>query len=281
MGDAIRNAYAHCEALVRDADKTRFLASLFAPAARRPHLHALHAFNVEIVRVRHLVHEVLAGEIRLQWWRDALAGEARGEVTANPVAAALLDTMARCNLPWTPLAALIDAHAQMLYDEPIATLADLEAVMRATASSLFGLAAHILDRNAALAVVADPAGVAYGLADLLQGFARDAARGRMLLPLDLLERHGLRRDDVIGATPGGRLKPALAEIIAIAQVRLAEAKREWSHIPVAARPAFLPLALVEPVLARVARNADPFRPVDLALWRRQWALWRAARRGSP
>ena len=88
----MQDAYAHCEAVVRAADKDRFLAALFAPAALRRHLHALYAFNSEIARVRDAAREVLPGEIRLQWWRDALVGQARGEVNANPIAAALLDT---------------------------------------------------------------------------------------------------------------------------------------------------------------------------------------------
>src|SRR5215467_1115017 len=95
----MQDAYAHCEALVRAADKDRFLAALFAPAEPRRHLFALYAFNGEIARVRELAREVLPGEIRLQWWRDVLNGEARGEVAASPVAAALRDTVARCALP--------------------------------------------------------------------------------------------------------------------------------------------------------------------------------------
>jgi phytoene synthase len=50
-------------------------------------------------------------------------------------------------------------------------------------------------------------------------------------------------------------------------------------VPPAARPAFLPLAWVAPLLARIERNSDPFAPIDLPQWRRQWLLWRAARRG--
>src|SRR6202035_614967 len=86
---------AHCEALVRAADKDRFLAALFAPAEHRGALYALYAFNVEIVRVRESIHEPLAGEIRLQWGNDAIAGKAAGDVEANPVAAALLAAGAR------------------------------------------------------------------------------------------------------------------------------------------------------------------------------------------
>src|SRR5215469_901092 len=124
---AISDAYAHCEALVRAADKDRYLASLFAPTEARPHLHALNAFASEIARVRAAAREPLPGEIRLQWWRDTLAGEAWGDASANPVAAALLDTVARCGLPRERLTALIDGHAFDLYDDAMVSLADLDA----------------------------------------------------------------------------------------------------------------------------------------------------------
>ena len=89
---------AHCEALVRAADKDRFLATLFAPAEHRGALFALYAFNLEVARVREVVREPLSGEIRLQWWSDVLRGEGRGEVGAHPVAAALRATIARYQL---------------------------------------------------------------------------------------------------------------------------------------------------------------------------------------
>ena len=70
--DSIAWAYAACEALVRDNDPDRFFATLFAPADMRPHIFALYAFSHEIARVRESVSEPMPGEVRLQWWRDAL-----------------------------------------------------------------------------------------------------------------------------------------------------------------------------------------------------------------
>ena len=55
--------------------------------------------KIEIARVREQISQPLAGEIRLQWWSDLLAGTAHGEVTANPVAAELLDAIERHALP--------------------------------------------------------------------------------------------------------------------------------------------------------------------------------------
>ena len=135
------DGYRYCEEQVRVSDKDRFLATLFAPAATRAPLFALHACGGEIAGVRDRAREPMAGEIRLQWWRDVLAGERSGEAAANPVAAVLLDTVARFALPAGPLLDLVEAHAFDLYDDPMPTLAALEAYARKT--SLFAQAARI------------------------------------------------------------------------------------------------------------------------------------------
>ena len=89
------NDFTRCAALVREADRDRYLAALFAPADKRDALFALYAFNVEIARVRDVAREPMPGEIRLQWWREALEGKRDGEARAHPVAAALRATLAR------------------------------------------------------------------------------------------------------------------------------------------------------------------------------------------
>src|SRR6185503_20677651 len=103
----MEESYRHCEALVRAADKDRFLATLFAPAERRGPLFALYAFKSEIASVRDRAREPMPGEIRLQWWRDVLNGERAGEAAANPVAAALIDSVVRFKLPAASLLDLI------------------------------------------------------------------------------------------------------------------------------------------------------------------------------
>jgi 15-cis-phytoene synthase len=279
----MQDAYRHCEALVREADHDRFIAALFAPVGRRAHLHALHAFDIELARVGHVVREALAGEIRLQWWRDALAGEARGDAMANPVAAALIDTVARCSLPADALNALIDARAHDLYGEPFATLDALDDHARRTASIVLDLAARILDREGAAGPAAAPGGIAMALADALQNLPREAARGRISVPLDLLDRHGVAQDSIYGSLRTGTatapLAAALAELARKGRTHLDEVRRGWASVPPQSRPAFLPLAVTDALLARAERNTDPLRPAGLAPWRRQWRIWRAARRG--
>jgi phytoene synthase len=274
--------YAHCETLVRAADKDRYLAGLFAPAAARAHLYALYAFASEIARVREAAREPLPGEIRLQWWRDVLSGEARGEVAANPVAAALIDTIEQCALPREPLIALIDAHGFDLYDDAMASLADVDVYAARTAGTLFGLGAQILrggDSAETVATAAASAGIAYAVAQRLRTFPRDAARRQLFVPLDLLAQHGVTREEIEARQNTHGLRAALAALREHARAAFAQFRSAARAVPEAVAPAFLPATLVPPILARLDRAAaDPFVPVEVPQWRRQWALWRAAGR---
>ena len=72
----------------------------------------------------------------------------------------------------------------------------------------------------------------------------------------------------------------LAELRALARDHLAKAMPRVATMPASLKPAFLPVALVEPALARMERPGyDPFSTRgELAPWRRQWIIWRTARR---
>jgi 15-cis-phytoene synthase len=270
----MQDAFAYCAEFVRQADRDRFLAGLFAPPDARDALAALYAFNIEISRVRDVAHEPLAGEIRLQWWSEVVAGERGAEAAANPVAAALLRTMERHNLSADMLSGLIDAHRFDLYDDPMAGIADLEAYTVRTSSALLALVARILGDDAAVA--AEPAGVAYGITGLLRAFPIHAARRQLYLPEELLARHGVHLHDVFAGKSSPGLDAALAELCSFARDRLAAAREPITALPPHVLPAFLPVALVRPWLDRLARG-DAFTPKEISPWRRQWLIWRAAR----
>ena len=270
----MQDAFAYCAELVRQADRDRFIAALFAPADRRDALAALYAFNIEITRVREAAREVLPGEIRLQWWSDVLAGERREEAGANPVAAALLATIDKNRLGTEKLNALIAARRFDLYDEPMATIADLEDYAAHTSSDLIALAAQIIGVDAEAA--AQPAGIAYGITGLIRAFPLHAARRQLYIPVELLERHNVRPHDVLTGRPSSDLNAALTDLRGIARRHLASAHERIMLLPREALPAFLPVALVRRLLDRLDRR-DAFAPAELSLWRRQWLIWRAAR----
>ena len=273
--------FDHCEQLVRAGDKDRFLATLFAPHKYRRALHALYAFNLEVARTRELAREPLPGEMRLQWWREALTAGA-GEAAAHPVAAALRELAVRYGLPPQALADLIDARAFDLYDEPMAGLAELERYALRTSSALIELAARILSdgRDPGIADLAAHAGAGYAIAGLLRALPIHAARRQLYLPADVMQRYGAQAADVFAGKATTELRAALAELRLRARRHLAAARGLLAAAPDAAVPALLPAAVVRPVLDRMERRRyRPFSPSDVPQWRRQWALWRAARSG--
>jgi len=272
---------AYCEALVRAADKDRFLAILFAPAEHRAALFALYAFNLEIARIREVVREPLAGEIRLQWWNDALDGAGRGEVAAHPVASPLLAAIADYRLSVERFKELIAARRFDLHDEPMETLADLESYADKTSSNLIALAGEILasDRVPNFSALAHQAGLAYAITGLLKAFPVHAARGQLYVPIEVLQRHGARREDVVARRPTPQLRAALAELRREARRHLQAVRPLLATAPPTVTPALLPLAATAAILARMERSDyDPFIPVEIPQWRGQWLIWRAARR---
>jgi phytoene synthase len=269
------DAFAYCADLVRDFDRDRYIAALFAPAERRGALHALYAFDVEVTRVRDLAHAALPGEIRLQWWSDVIDRARDDEASANPVAAALLATIEQHSLASGTLLDLIEARRFDLYDDPMATVAELEDYARRTSSSIIALVAQILSPGD-VGAIADPAGIALGIAAVLRALPLTLARRQLYLPRDLLDRHAVRVNDVFAGRPSPQLAAAVAELRGIARGHLDVVRERLKTLPTAAVPAFLPLAPIRRSLDRTERAA-PLSASELPPWRRQWLIWRAAR----
>jgi phytoene synthase len=274
------DAFDHCEALLREGDKDRFLATLFAPPKYRRPLHALYAFNLEVARTRELAREPMPGEIRLQWWREVLGGMGRGDIDAHPVAAALRSTVVRYRLPPLVLTGLVDARSFDLYDEPMASVDELERYARETSSMLIELAARILrdGRDPEIGEVAEHAGIAYAVAGLLRALPIHASRGQLYLPADLMHRYDAQPSDVFSGKATAELRAVLAELRLCARQHLTAVRDGLSTVPAEVLPALLPVALVRPALDWMERRSyQPFAPSELPQWRRQWTLWRAAR----
>jgi phytoene synthase len=279
--DGHAEAYAAAADDVRRLDKDRFLSCLFMPEPARRHVLAILAFSAEIARVRDVVSSPMPGEIRLQWWRDLLESPKLGASGAPPLAEALIDTIGRFNLPTGAFMHLIDARVFDLYDDPMPSLNDLEGYCGETVSALFQLSAIVLASGAdpGTADLSGHAGVAYGLTGLLRALPFHAARGQVYVPLDLLAENGVDAADILAGRATPQLLAALKHLRATARRHLSETRKLIRALPPSVAPAFLPLALVEPMLDRMEKSGyDPFRtPIDQPQWRKQVRLWWAAR----
>jgi len=248
------NGLSPAAVLVRRHDCDRFQTALFAPAADREALFALYAFNYEIARVRETVREPILGQIRLQWWREAI-DTAYGEMAPrrHEIVEAVTAAIRSRQLSRTHFDRLIDAREGDLDAEPPATLAALEDYAEASSVPLILLALELLDAaSSAAETVARHVGISYALSGILRALPHVAATGgRMPLP----------GDAVIGLRDTAALRESVKAIAAAASAHLAAARARRREVPSRALPALLPARVAATVLRRLERAGfDPFAP---------------------
>ena len=271
----MKEPLTYCADHLRETDRDRYLATLFAPADKRGALFALYAFDAEIVRVRDLARELMPGEIRLQWWREVLLGERAGEAAANPVAAAVTEVERRSDFLREPLIDLIEAHRFDLHNEPMQSIEELQSYAARTAGTIFELAVRLLGGEVEPMVFKE-AGSAQTIAYMLSQFPRHAARRQLYVPLDILRHYGADPEDVFAMRATPELRAAVAELRLRARRNLAHVVS--AKIPEIAKPALLPLAPLRQWLLDMEKPGyDPFCPPVVSPWRRQWRIWRAAK----
>lgn len=262
--------------MAREQDPDRYLAALFAPPhARDAHL-ALVAFNAELAHIADEVTEPTLGEIRLQWWRDAMQVAAAGEATGNPVADAIGAALLAHDLPASRLDPLIDARRFDVLERIMPDSASLFAYLDDTAGHVFLLACEFLGCDAQeCAPAARAAGRAYGLTGLMRAVTVHAARSRLYLPVQSLQTGTAER------LLAGEADPAflglMAEMRREARSELEIARAHIRSLPERCRVAFRPLALVEPYLKALEAVSDPMAKLaDINPLQRLWRLttWR-------
>ena len=274
----------HCFELVRAGDKDRYLASLFAPEDKRKYLHALYAFNIEVSRIPEQVSDTSVGEIRYQWWLDTIDGIYHSQVSPHPVAQGLAAAIEVGDLPKHALQNLVKAKIFDLYSDPMPSLLDLEGYLGETSSALIQMASLILGREQALesAEAAGLAGVAYGLAGILRSLPRHRARAKCYVPADLLIQRRASAPDVIAAENDVAVGIVLSELRLKIKERLDQARRlSWTIKP-AVMSAFLHVSLTEAYLNKLdaARERVLKSGAEIAQFRKQWVLWKAAKAES-
>jgi len=248
---------------VRRFDNDRFLCALFAPADRCEALLALFAFNVEVARIRELVHEPLIGQMRLQWWRDAFdALYAEATPPRHPVMDALGTVVRRYALSREHFERLLDARRYDLDDGPPADLERLLAYAEGTSASLSQLALEILGvRDEAVLAAGRAVGMGWALTGLLRAVPFHAAARRVYLPADMLRGAGVDVDRLFEGCPGPSLAAVAQSLATAAQGFFADARRIGAAVARPALPALLPATLADGYLARLARAGfDPFTP---------------------
>ena len=167
---------SYCGQEVRRLDWERFICAVFAPPGRREALFALLALDLELAKTRRVVSEPLLGEIRLQWWRDAIDKiyDAPGEVPlGNPILEALKNTLTDYHLSRAMVVEIIDGYiADLWIDAPVNSDVIVDFA-EATSANLTRLMLHILNAGPMaddhpVVIAGNAVGVAWGISAYLK-----------------------------------------------------------------------------------------------------------------
>jgi NADH dehydrogenase [ubiquinone] 1 alpha subcomplex assembly factor 6 len=243
-----------CALAVKRYDRDRWFCTLFAPEARRDDLFAIYAFNAELAGVSEKVSEPLLGEIRLQWWREAIEGLYGGSPRHHDVVLALKSAIGRHSLDRRLFERLIDGRASDLAKTPPEDLDALEIYARETSAPLMRLALQVLGVSGGAAEAAADAGATgYALSGLLRATPHLLSAGRVLLPAQVMAQTGLADRDLRAGQGGAALVETVRAVADRARRHVSEARMVAGEVPRQAVPALLPVALAASDLRRLAR----------------------------
>ena len=268
----LADAYRTCTQIARREAKNFYYAFLALPKPKRDAICAVYAF------MRH-ADDLSDDESRsreqrradLEAWLKAWHGAAAGGATVDPVFVALADARRRFNIPLELLDHLVhgtamdlDAPAAGTYDT-YATFEDLRRYCYYVASVVGLVCIRIFGYSDPRAeALAEETGLAFQLTNILRDVREDAARRRIYLPLDELQRHGVSIEELTALRSAAQMtagqRALLASVAQRAEHFYQSGQQLLPLIAADARPALWALVTIyHDLLRRIERrNFDVF-----------------------
>ncbi len=275
---------------VKRIDPDRWMVSRFAPADGRKRLIALYAFADEIARAPWVTSEPMIAQIRLAWWREAVAEvfATPNKARRHPVVGAMVQAFpAGAPRPTeADFEALIDAREPECDRAEWDQMDDLVRHVDNTAGRL-AIAAlsclageHVIapqDRDAALLV-----GRAWGLTGYARAFAEFARAGRMPAVTKALEAIGKSKEDLERARNPYEGRQLIAPLLTAASETHRAAQSAMADVQPSLWPALGYGAIIPAYLNAMTRDDyDPWTSrIDVPRVRRQAIfVWRSVSGG--
>ncbi len=265
---------------VEAAGTSFYWAMRVLPRDRRNGMYAVYAFCREVDDIADEEKPVEHKLTALAAWREEIDALYSGR-PQHLVARALREPLRRFALRREDFLAIL-AGIEMDAREDIRApdLATLDLYCARVASAVGHLSVHVFgDSSDAAHAVAELLGRALQLTNILRDLAEDAARRRLYLPREILDRHGIRGFDPIPILRHPGLPAVCHDVAAIAEGHFHEAAQAMAQCARRAmRPAAVMAAIYWTTLADLRRSGwrDPSKRLSVSKSRK---LWLALRHG--
>jgi 15-cis-phytoene synthase len=262
------------------AGSMRFFSLLYAPEERRDAVLALYVIEAEVRESsRSASHDV--AHTRMMWWRAEVERLVNGN-PQHPATKVLLDHTPGDRSVFSKLHEVLAAADMDLARMTYTNQQELRAYCSRSGGAIQELIAAQLAVPDALdestRAAANKLGVGIRLTEMLRDLRQDAYDGNVYLPLDLLDKHDAKPEQLRAREVDPKLKEALRTFRgnAIAELDLPRRGPQTQHL----RPTFVLAALHRKLLDHIAgRNYDvASQRMELGPVQKPWTAWRAARR---
>jgi 15-cis-phytoene synthase len=208
-------AYERCRQLHARHGRTYYLATLLLPRWKRRHVHALYGFTRYADEIVDDLGSTLDGAgqaAALRAWGERFFAGLRGAPCDDPVLPAVLHTVRAFDLDVADFEKFLDSMAMDLHTDGYRTYDDLVGYMDGSAAVIGTMMAPILESTdpPAAREHARQLGLAFQLTNFIRDIGEDLERGRVYLPVEDLERFGVDRADLAGASASPRVAELLA-----------------------------------------------------------------------
>jgi len=174
-----------------------YYAFMFLPQAKRAAITAFYAYCREIDDVVDEVSDPGVAAVKLNWWRQEVASAFAG-TPSHPVMKALMPLAQAHRIEQPHLLAVIEGCQMDLEQTRYLDFATLRRYCHLVAGVVGEVAANIFGRSSERTLdYAHTLGLALQLTNIIRDVGDDARRGRIYLPVDELQRFGVKASEIL------------------------------------------------------------------------------------
>jgi squalene synthase HpnC len=218
----LSEAQLWCKTLATTHYENFHVATMFLPAALRPHFYAVYAFCRTSDDLGDEVPQSTTALRLLTEWR-AMLHECfvNAAASRHPVFVALQPTIAQCALPMQPFDDLISAFETDQVYTHHETLTTLEEYSRYSANPVGRLVLLVSGYHSEeLMLLSDEICTGLQLANFYQDVVEDRVRGRRYIPADAMQRFGVSNEQLIDRRFDANVRAMMQFLVSDARARI-------------------------------------------------------------